>query len=376
MPFLSSAGLQYSYLAPSVLPEPIYFPADTIVPYYGASDPGYTNWTSYTTGANTVIMGTTNSSIVGLTSTGNAATWSASLNSTGAHTGTTYTSSSSSTAGSGWRDAGVSAGAHGHSINITYSSLKPKSAYVRLLRSTTQVTSLPPNTIAFRNSALGAYGSRFNPSTSGANTVYFRNATTGTGVIEEAVSSQTNSGSSTTAGAHIHNSLTRNVITGSGFPSSVTAGNHTHSLSVTVTQSILQSTKILHAWISATNRIAATDVVVMYVGDIASLPAGWYLCNGLNGTIDMNSYYLAYSTDNNTVWETVRNNNATAVSPPTTTTPFTTSHAHNTGVAAGGGIAQQHSSYSWSHTHTLSGATVTPATSNRIFLYFIQYKGV
>lgn len=354
-------------------PVPITFPVDTIVPYYGSSNPGVTGWTVYTA-ADRVIMGTTSSSLVGTTVARTSANWSGLFGTTGAHTTTNITTSSSSTTGSTWPGITGSSGDHSHGTSTTnFTSLSAKKANVILLRSTQENTTLPANTIAFRNATVGSYGTRFNPSTTGASTVYF-NGTSAGGTITEATTSQTQSVGSTSGGAHTHVSTSnRLVISGSTIPTLGSNGAHSHSVSVTLTQSIMNNTKILHAWQSAVARAPETDVVVMYIGNPATLPAGWYLCDGNNGTINMNGFFAAYSTSTGTTWGTIQSSNLSVGS--LSQGAFSTSHSHTTTPNAGAGILLMHGSYAWSHTHTVSTSSSTSYIESRLYLYFIQYKG-
>ena len=46
-----------------------------------------------------------------------------------------------------------------------------------------------------------------------------------------------------------------------------------------------------------------SGVIVMWSGSIATIPSGWYLCNGANGTPDLrNRFVVAAGTDTNNVW--------------------------------------------------------------------------
>lgn len=372
----SSQGAGFYTRAKGVAPvAPGVFPADTIVPYYGSSNPGYSGWTVYSA-ADRCVMGTTTASQVGTTVTARThASWSGLFGTTGAHSTTNTTTSSSSSTGSTWPGVTGSAGDHAHSTaTTTFSGLSAKKANVILLRATAQTSTLPAGVLAFRNALTGSYGTRFNPSTTGASTVYFNGVSAG-GTVTEATTSQTQSVGSTSNGGHTHvTTSNRLVISGSTISTLGTAGAHSHSVSVTLTQSIMNSTKILHAWESAVARAPAKDVVVMYVGNIANLPANWYLCDGNNGTINMNGYFAAYSTNTGITWGTIQSSNLSVGT--LSQAAFSTSHSHLTSPLAGAGVVLQHGSYAWSHTHTVTTSSTTAYIEPRLFLYFIQYKGV
>lgn len=353
--------------------NPVYFPINTIVPYYG-TPPTLADWDIYSAGTGYYIMGTTTTGAAGTTASGSTPVTSYNLGSAGAHQGTltVRTGGSTTTAGStANNNNNLLVGAHTHSGTSTHSGIRVQSSGVRLLQANKNTRTLPPGAIAFRNAALGSYGTRFKPVTNQNNTNYFNGSATG-GSTTTPVNSETVSVNSSTGGSHAHHTNTRFPLTGSGNGLLVNSGLHSHPLSVTLTQSIVDNTAILHAWQMATEMIPDTDVVVMYVGNPANLPSFWKLCDGNNGTINMHNYYAAFDPTNDSVtWYTIRNNNA---SVSATITNDTGSHGHNSGTGYGAGYTGYHPTETWSHTHTVSTGMFTQYSLFRIFLHFIQYK--
>ncbi len=138
----------------------------------------------------------------------------------------------------------------------------------------------------------------------------------------------------------------------------------------------------------STNALVPTGAILMWSGSIASIPTGWALCDGGNGTIDLRDRFIvaagsAYSPGNvggvNTVTLTASQIPAHNHSSGTLSTSFTGAHTHTvtgqlggdnndhnntTTVGAGDkgstetGFNFLHtSSSSGAHSHTISGST-------------------
>lgn len=354
--------------------DPIYFPTDSIVPYYGTA-PTLSDWDVYSAADGYSIMGTTTSGEAGTTAAGTTPTAFLTAGSTGAHTGTVTFRSGGSTTTAGStanNNNNTSAGSHAHGGSTTHPNIKAQSSLVRLLKANKNTRMLPPGAIAFRNAAIGSYGNRFKPVTNQNNTNYFQ-CSSSSGSTTTPVNSQTVSGVTGTAGSHIHTTNTRNPLVGSGNGLARTAGEHTHPISVTLTQSILSNTAILHAWQAATEMVPETDVVIMYLGNVSNLPTFWKLCDGNNGTINMHNYYAAFDPTNDSVaWYTIRSSNA-SVSGSITDNNAT--HTHSVGAVNGAGYTAYHGSQTWVHNHSVDVSIITAYSLPRIFLHFIQYKG-
>lgn len=361
-------------LGSKVAMDPIYFPTDSIVPYYGAA-PALSDWDVYTAANGYNIMGTTTSGAAGTTASGSTPSVSVALGSTGAHTGTvTYrTGGSTTTVGTtAPNNNNASAGSHTHSGGASFPNILAQSSLVTLLKANKNTRTLPTGAIAFRNAAVGSYGTRFKPVTNQNNTNYFRGSLNG-GSTPTPVNSQIVSITSGSSGSHAHHTNTRYPLVGSGNGLLVNGGIHTHPLDVTLTQSILNNTAILHAWQTATEMVPETDVVIMYVGSVANLPVFWKLCDGNNGTINMHNYYAAFDpTNDNISWYTIRNSNASASA---TILSNSATHSHASGSAYGAGYTGYHGNQAWDHVHTVTSSISIQYSLPRIFLHFIQYKG-
>lgn len=93
--------------------------------------------------------------------------------------------------------------------------------------------------------------------------------------------------------------------------------------------------------------IVPAGVITMWYGSIASIPSGWYLCDGANGTPDLRDRFIVGAGSTYAVAATGGSANATLVS-----------HSHTasstfTGSALG---THSHTATDSGHTHTLPGA--------------------
>jgi hypothetical protein len=102
-----------------------------------------------------------------------------------------------------------------------------------------------------------------------------------------------------------------------------------------------------------------SGVITMWSGSIASIPSGWFLCNGSNGTPDLRDRFLVGAGSTYAVAATGGSANATLVS-----------HAHTvsaSGTTAGGG-AHGHGVSDPGHNHSVNdpGHSHTNTTGNQI----------
>jgi len=95
------------------------------------------------------------------------------------------------------------------------------------------------------------------------------------------------------AGTHAHCGMSQYVNTGAATPRYLLAGNHNnHSLgSVSLTNTIKRA--FLRAWTKASAFDPTHGIIAMWDG--ASLPAGWVLCDGDNGTTDLRDCFIVVS---------------------------------------------------------------------------------
>lgn len=380
MPILGSP--QNSSFYSASLSSGIPFPAGTIVPVWSGyvATPG---WQTYFNSNNAAIIGTIPTGGAGAvesTGAGQLARYSGTLGTSGAHSSTTSAGRGTSVVSSAqFSQLSGTHGGHQHTFNATSYPLSITSANVGLIRASQTVYELPPNTIAFRNTVLGAYGTRFNPTNSSAsNIVHLKYTSTvgDQGTMTAGVTSASHSSTiiSSLSGAHTHVAQNRASTTGtSGAGSRAVIGNHTHDVNTTLSQFYAGPARVLHPWISSLPRVAETDVVVMYNGSPSSLPPGWVICDGTNGTPNMNGAYLVYdSNSTQTAWGTLLPASCTVVSANHAV--YSSSHTHVTTPNSSASVSTQHAAYTWNHVHAVSGTT-TPYQAFRVFLYFIQYKG-
>jgi hypothetical protein len=126
-----------------------------------------------------------------------------------------------------------------------------------------------------------------------------------------------------------------------------------------------------------------SGVIVMWSGSIASIPAGWYLCNGSNSTPDLRDRFIVGAGSTYAVAATGGSANAIAVAhthtfSATTDTAGSHSHTYHSGAGNGSGTleairslwAVDGSGYNESviypagnHQHTLSGTTASAGSS-------------
>jgi hypothetical protein len=123
---------------------------------------------------------------------------------------------------------------------------------------------------------------------------------------------------------------------GTGINAAGTAGN------------VLTSTG--SAWASTAVGFIPSGGIIMWSGSIASIPSGWYLCNGLNSTPDLRDRFVVGAGTTYAVADTGGSPNAIVVS-----------HTHTASVTDPG------------HNHTLdiytaSGVATTPAANNGVFV--------
>jgi hypothetical protein len=104
---------------------------------------------------------------------------------------------------------------------------------------------------------------------------------------------------------------------GTGINAAGTAGN------------VLTSTG--SAWASTAVGFIPSGGIIMWSGSIASIPSGWYLCNGLNSTPDLRDRFVVGAGTTYAVADTGGSPNAIVVSHTHTATSTVTDpgHAHN-----------------------------------------------
>ena len=376
MPLSFSSGSKLGFASAVDFPPTLKFPANSVVPYYGSStDPGLNAWTRYTTADGYYLYSATTQGEIGITTPASAGgiIASGSTSSDGYHTGSAVTQN--------WRSAtggstAQSAGSPGHNHSYSGSSYTTQDTMVNkqniiLLRATTSTRYLPINSLVVKQTAMTGSVAF---SQTGSNYLQGANDTTytagggysfGVGLSVSSDYGHYHASSSSAYQTIASGPYYRNYNMGYD-------GSHTHSASASFSQTAITS-KLVNLWKLTASAIPTTDMIVMYVGTLASLPDTWKLCDGLNGTTNLGGYIIGYSDNQWNVITTADPSSALGISGAYV------SHSHANSyvpTANTGGPGAYHSNYGWSHAHSAGGGLSTYTYSpQRIGMAFIQYKG-
>jgi len=366
----------------SILIPPV-IPTNAMIMYNG-TDPGLAGWSRYSTADGLVIKGASVQGDIGVT-TAAAGTYSAAytVGLAGLHNGPgNYYFFGGNTPGSAsYGPQSNSAGDHSHTFSLTGSAApaKPPRTQHTLLYATTDQYQFPTNTIHIHaNNAGGSWTQKI---ASGA----IRFIVGGNGVSDlAAVAATNNSASSSSDGFHDHiaGSPTRISSSTPAGPNSATPGSatgqvHSHSASAGTVPMTVSSIagKLMKLWTAASQDTAFNGHVVMFVGTLTALPPYWKLCDGTNGTPDLRTYSLGYST------ASTDHNVATALTAQSASLTlslgsWTHTHAGNAGATPSSTQSAPHGSTNvGSHNHTLAAVTapLSGYDPGSIKVAFIQY---
>jgi hypothetical protein len=115
----------------------------------------------------------------------------------------------------------------------------------------------------------------------------------------------------------------------------------------------------------------------MYCGDLSVLPSYWKVCDGTNGTVDMQNYFLGYASSSGTSHDTLTSSNTEyTLNNPNTTATDIWQHGH---YLSGSGYSTQmyvnHLISNNEHAHSVSSSTLTsnyePACIKLAFIQLI-----
>jgi hypothetical protein len=296
-----------------------------------------------------------------------------------------------------WTYYASSGGTHSHSLTLSGSGTYPASATVQgmevpLIRATANTKKIPSNAIIF--SSDGTVFSGFSrKSWTTANGVY--KAASSINVARAAPTSIAPSFSISvaTGGSHTHfTSAGAGTKPVSPFnpvkPTS--AGDHTHTGNTFGQVGVWHQYKHLLPVVSATEQDVKPGMIVMYNG--VSVPQGWLLCDGTNGTPNMVGYFVGYdnslSTSGTLVGrDIIGSTGPTATTPAPSPTTYATSsvpisigtatnpHNHATPNSSPGTEFQQHQLTTNPHSHPAAATTFvmpTAYTPQTLTLIFIQ----
>lgn len=378
----SSPFSNFNYVSPSkVVPADI--PVGALVFYNAAFSTGSVpGWTRYAAADGFFVKGTaTQGEIATTTSPSMSGTCAITVGTAGTHNPTQIS------IGPAFNPAGTvqpgaffslgAAGSHNHSIpNIDMSTVgvPQPNAFKNnvILQCTTTTKRLPPNCVIFSQNQPTSSFSLITPDNRPIKGGVTNVNGAGTYV------SRTGSTSSNGTHSHIDTNYPYDPATVVGTNNNYLTGfTHAHTYAVVFfANSIL--TKLLSAWGANAETYLGQNSIMMYSGTLTSLPFGWYVCNGLNGTINMVDFFVGYGSQ--AAWNTTTGS-ANNITTGRATSNNSWTHNHqgpNFGSSRPATLSSvPHGTFSASHSHStsasLSSVNYDPGT---IKLAFIQYTGV
>jgi hypothetical protein len=356
-------------------------PADTVIFYNGTYSAPVDGWALYSDAVDKFIAGTATQSEVGVTTaaTGSTIATVGSLATAGLHYGSTV----NSVGGAGNPDTNFYyAGDHTHTVtptSITNSSeLKPINTTLTILRTTSEQKFFPANTIHIGSTNLFS-GTQKLAVTSN------RYVSGGSAVTDNAQTNHVVSFdvSSYDSAAHSHliyvgsgyGTYRTGATSGTSTPRYLSSNSSFHSHVLTATNYIdALKGKLLKLWIAASRQLPKSSMVVMYCGNISTLPSYWKICDGTNGTVDMRGYFLGYATSAATAHGAVTSETTSYIATAPTLASDSYTHAHyQLQNSIYSFLYRPHALESFSHTHALSSSYIsTDALPANIKLAFIQ----
>jgi len=287
------------------------------------------------------------------------------------------------------------AGAHWHSGGMWYPSnpgftpqdpdkvISMATQNITFLQATKKVTKIPVNGLVFKETSIAGFIPFYaNASVKLTGTAMYLAAPdeNAYGVFGSNIATpgnyivnRTGTAGGNGEGGHTHIGSSYNLaVSGQGYNTAQAGGDHTHPASGFLSQSSIDSL-LLNLWKAVVATVPTQDMIVMYTGDLTKITGGWFLCDGNNGTVNIDeSAVIGYSTGSAWLQRTTSNKYASGQVGVSSNS----SHTHNAGQIIGGhGAAPAyHNSYAWNHNHTVtvSSNAFVPATIN---VAFIQYKG-
>ena len=188
------------------------------------------------------------------------------------------------------------------------SEIKPPGRYLVPITNSSTVSKIPQNAIIFSSSSSPGFQRKtFDTITSGLYVGTTKNSRSKTG---ENISMSINLNPS---GAHTHPSPASGTVPYStaptGRPGSLTLpritapatdspnATHTHPTSSLSDIKVFQPFKHLLPFIATSTKTVKSGMIVMFKG--SSIPSGWKICDGTNGTPNMNGFFLGYDNNEN-----------------------------------------------------------------------------
>jgi hypothetical protein len=341
-----------------------FAPVDTILPFFGNTStdlPPDGSWQFYSVTERYIIgAGSTFAVLAGSTTSTRTFSASPTTNTQGNHSGTTSTYAPPTT----WANAGVTAqGSHSHTFgaNLTPEPLSRSYALIRCVRE----SPVPRNAGLMGISSLTGLNEVSVPATR----ALFRTVSgsyNGT-PVEAGSNTRTRAYTATNStGAHNHGATAGGASSGAGSGTDGGApGSHLHTAAALTAVADNTAYRILSAWTRTDQRFGPpAGSIAMTLS--ATAPAGWVLCDGLNGTPDMRDRYLCIGTSaqHNTAGGT---NSYTYPAPSGISTGG--GHVHSWGIANRGGTTSgYHYETQGAHSHTIANGTSFTLTERLRYL--------
>jgi hypothetical protein len=227
---------------------------------------------------------------------------------------------------------GPSAGSHSHPTSATPvsvpSTIKPNGRWMVLITNSAEVSDIPLNCVVFSSTKPFSF-IRKTFDTQPVGTYTARTTTSGfksaestplvvtfgpTGVHDHRLPNPVGSTPSTTPRPQM-------------FGHAANIGAHTHP-NTGLNLTVYQQFKHLLPFMASANSPVKSGMIVMFKG--ASIPSGWKLCDGTNGTPNMNGFFLGYDNNENG-HDVLKSNKRVDVNPsvyplPTTNPPSPTNY--------------------------------------------------
>lgn len=375
---------------------PPTIPAGTIIFRDVAStEPAPAGWQSvYSTGSY-FIQGTSDTAKVGTTSLGSlpaGVPQSDNGGETGSHSASTFRAGDmGATAGSvrGYPAPSNTGALHRHAVvsipSSTIGSDIPYPPFKRLmlLKATADTQVLPSDTVTISANQPSPAWTRISSTNDYTYLMSGKDPAFNSGNDSSTGLTKTYASISSTGGAHYHtissNSYYYNAGTNTSVYAGAVSGDHDHDCSATV-----KTNKMIHTyvnlWKAAQSTIAGNNSVFMYEGDIENLPQDWYLCNGLNGTVNLVDRCLAIGRGTTATLHGVENLTNELDITYSSFISRTVAHTHRqdnqftTRRTYAANIS--HAQYNWSHSHTAPAKKITTGNVYSppvVRLGFIQY---
>lgn len=303
-------------------------------------------------------------------------------------------------------DPRVPAGDHFHDVTLTGSVSYPSAANFQgmqtpLIKSSGSKAEIPAGAIVFSGNSSGFIGCSRKSWEIDYGVYAVSNSTNNARTLPTNVAPSFGV-STASAGAHTHGAQPATGLKGAFFPATsadrTPSGNfltgrgaHTHPGGAFGHVGVWKQFKHLLPFVTNASTSLQSGMIVMYEG--MSVPSGWKLCDGTNGTPNMVDRFIGYDNSLSTSDALVGRDLIGSVGPSATTpapppsaygstsipvsinlTPWNHTHRSVTFVSLGGST-YRHLSASFPHTHTIPNATVTMPNAyvpQHLTLLFIQ----